>query len=75
MVWVFSQVKHLQLPTEVFVEVIGGRACKDPDCTSSTLGFPRSVSQLSPQAHVAASHPGNELHPALGTHPGCSSSP
>lgn len=77
MVFFCSQMKHLQSPTEIFVEVTGQRACKDPDHTRSTFGVPSLVSQLPlpPQPRVGGSHPGNMLHPAPGTRPSCSCSP
>lgn len=72
MVFSFSQMKHSQLP----MEGIEGRACKDPDCTNSTLGIPSLVSQLAlpPQLHAGGSHPDKMLHPAPGTCPSCSCS-
>ena len=68
MVFFFSQMKRLQLPTEVLAEGIGGRACKGPDHTNSTLGVPSLVCQLSlpPQPRVGGSHPDNMLHPTPG---------
>lgn len=68
-----SQMKKLQLTTEGFAEGIGGRACKGPDDTSSTLSLPSLVPELSasPAAYFKGSHPENMLHLTLGTCPSC----
>jgi len=64
-------MKHLQLQAEILAEGTGGRVCKDPYHTSSTLGVPSLVSQLSlpAQPRVGGSCSDNRLHPALGTGP------